>query len=86
MSYWAECLTDRATLLASGSPCTVWVPTKSIAQRWVQPGFKDTTWTKAATGIGMEQESGYRPLFGRNGDLGRKLYGKATKAQHRLGW
>jgi hypothetical protein len=54
--------------LTSGAACRWRVPTAAIPD-WETPGFLDTTWTAAATGIGYDTETTYLSLFGAGGTV-----------------
>ncbi|NIP92454.1 MAG: hypothetical protein GWO24_02850, partial [Akkermansiaceae bacterium] len=61
-------------LVRENDACTVLVPTSDIGTGWRDPGFDDTAWREATTGIGYERFGGYENLFGANGDVENETY------------
>ncbi len=66
---------SRTTLIESGASSKVLVPDSEIGRAWVATGFDDAGWLSANTGLGIERGRGYENLFGKNGDLTRRMYG-----------
>ncbi|MFV2067450.1 MAG: CotH kinase family protein [Pirellulales bacterium] len=56
---------ETVTLLDAPSPATALIPRNgSLATRWTEPGFDDSTWRAGETGLGFERSTGYQELIG----------------------
>ena len=76
--------TSTEILIPENSACTVLVPTSDIGTTWRGPGFDDTTWADATTGIGYERSGGYENLFGTDGDVESQTYGTNSTVYIRI--
>ncbi len=76
--------TSMEILVPENSACTILVPTSDIGTTWRGPGFDDTTWADATTGIGYERSGGYENLFGADGDVESQTYGTNSTVYIRI--
>jgi hypothetical protein len=65
VSYGSGSVSSQATLVAPGAASTWLVPTSNIGNAWRNPGFDDSSWNAASTGIGYGYSS---PLVGTGGN------------------
>jgi hypothetical protein len=77
--------TTISVLVAGSAACRVIVPPDaSLDDTWRGVEFDDSVWNVAVTGIGYDESSTYRSLFGTNGDLGDQLNGVNTSVYVRI--
>ena len=77
--------TAASVLVASSADCRVMVPPDaSLDETWRGVEFDDSSWNMAVSGIGYDESSTYRSLFGTNGDLGDQLNGVNTSVYVRI--
>jgi hypothetical protein len=64
-----------ATLIATGAPVTYHVPSEDIGSAWQSPGFDDSSWTAAHTGLGWGYSSAVGDDIAADGDLNTDMRG-----------
>ena len=72
--------------VAAGAACR-WIIPQGPLPGWQNPGFDDSPWTPANTGIGYDIATGgptYTPLFGAGGNLQAPMFEKNASAYLRI--
>ncbi len=82
VSYGLGSFTETTTtaVIATGAPSRWLVPTSDIGTGWQLPGFDDSAWNAASTGIGF----GFPGLVGAGGDTGAAMRFISTTAYLRI--
>lgn len=76
---------SNSVVLPGEAPCKVMVPDNaSLEATWMMPGFDDTAWAAAVTGIGYDEDPTYTSLFGAGGNLGNLMNGVNTSVYVRI--
>jgi len=73
-----------ATLIATGAPVTYHVPTEDIGSAWQSPGFDDSSWTAAHTGLGWGYSSAVGDDIAADGDLNTDMRGRNSSIYIRI--
>ncbi len=75
---------ELLSLISPGAAGRILIPTQSLPAGWFDPGFDDSAWNLASTGIGYERGSGYQGFLGPGGDVGDVMFERSTSVCLRL--
>src|SRR5262245_57991966 len=82
ISYGLAMSNPNSLLVREDTPKRVLVPTGDIGMSWLTPGFDDSNWTAASTGVGFDSRGTYKSHIGL--DVRTQMLGRNSSAFVRI--